>query len=943
MKYNIYKNADLVAFYESQTGDLKAADGTPIGLKGGDVLFGCLIEKYYVIAEPPKSALDIASKANRAEHTIQNQAKYLYDAFADESCPLHGISTFKQGRSAGKYIYCGLSSDFEVHAEGSNGSNALPPLVGQEVTDVPPKRTPFQNTDTPKLWSRAKSDKFVLLTGVGGAGKTTLLGHLENYLLTGQIGIVHRALLLKILASACRDFIADPVHEENDPGNVGMNNNYFLRYFYVEKLSDAKKRIFLLDGLNELFAACSDPASSTAAAQIIKELNLLVKSGAKVVITTRSAGDVKYFAQTPHVYRILPIENVTVTAADFSCPVTDAQIAAVKDLVSLPLYYVKFDEMKKGNKKFDGNDKYHLLLGFHKAAYTQAVAAPNPDRTLWCLMYFMIVPAIAKALEDRRKTSVTRGELNIVLETEFRKPYFMRAAETITTRTLGSVFPVQLGTPHSPDFYISRLADVEFIEYSDGAFSFTHQEWREYFAAFYTANFLTLGIRTEYNLPTAVQFLAADGAGLNKDSPDFTKRAREVFDRLDLEPATDSTSMLLQLERNIECMYMCYEYFDHFQLRDYTVRNDIFTKFFTDVFDNIYDYSLVLPRLSAQAQTGLSYVCSAMINKNRTLKDFAECRRYFEFAEKYTKSGSDKFARCMLKNQHAKALTFNAQFAEDNTAVSDWDDYLTVAELLNEGVKLLDENRIYNMSANNLGNILSCPTKLMLKYGYKRDVVKAAKVYYGSFADMTTGSVIRLGTERVFLVRQLVGLILKGYVRYDGQKFTAPDKAEYPDEKSLVFVDKLLSTVEYQHDDANFIDVLRGIYRIMRDHTNIAVTLFDMEKRNYLADIVCVLALGESGCKQYGVNYSAAQDNIRHMLTFFAERIATQKDSGAPDGYYLLLDAINIIEIFRYGKNIPDGYIRLGELLSTLDLTDCDQRKSEIITLCSTLPPLYCS
>lgn len=237
-------------------------------------------------------------------------------------------------------------------------------------------------------------------------------------------------------------------------------------------------------------------------------------------------------------------------------------------------------------------------------------------------------------------------------------------------------------------------------------------------------------------------------------------------------------------------MYTIYELYDHFMLHHYNAMYDKAIDFFN--YMKKISISAPLDRvINEDLCSRYARTLCALMECCRRKKDYDlvyEIKDFIDNALQINDSkrifGEEKITVCTVKNQYAKAKLIEAiELLKEKSSSKK----VQGEKQYKEAIDLLEENKSFNMSANLLGCIYATPIGVLRReLGLVPDEIKAAEVYESSIKAMTADEQLYQlkGTELIYTTRQLVNLMLKGYIIYDDKGWIINNERCFPEKKS---------------------------------------------------------------------------------------------------------------------------------------------------------------
>lgn len=765
-------------------------------------------------------------------------------------------------------------------------------------------------------WCEDRNKKSVLkeynalfLHGDGGIGKTHYLRKTWDYCNSHHTGKEIRFCSLSVLLQeAVSSPIPKEVHCKGDVSKAVYSpqhiTSYICRHCGVYRFEERKKYIFLLDGLNELISQNSS-ISYDYVQQILSEIRMLDMKNVFVFISSRDKKDFRILGGDVFRKRCTAVLS-EIMDCDFSgLPELSDEI---RTLLSRPLFYRLYQEYAEKKHFPDIQSKYELWNFFHRNACRQSCLNKNIRADEMLYLYYILLPAAAYWCACNRKEEISKFHF-IQLTDKIRNSLAIQERYHCIINHIEneSLVRSELQFNKLSTLYYDGLRNVgDFAVMSDDVIRFTHQDVREYFAAFYVVSYLSeiknpsipllLEMVPSFNLNSDIQGLIMKKYGFEKDKHG---QNAEAFGKLfgctkELIPSISIEDLHAQFRQNITHAYAAYTFADHFMLRISEARHKVIAPFcasllkYKDFFRNWKNI------LSRKEKDALTEVFTAMIQYYRIKMDYAVCRQYYEFAKEFLLDGADIYYVKMIEHQKAKAWISNSQSLYCNEAyVSLWDESLSAKTLFDEGMDKLQTCFPYNMSVNLLGNIYSKPVRWIEENQLiKRDVCEAFRIYRNFFEEMTNAQThlwLQNGTELIYTTREMLSLLLKFYVYIDDQnnictydpekKVTDLDSLQkMMPASTLAFVNSVLEKIIEQN--CAFMDWLRGMALLLSGKKEEANHMFENEAANYMTWII-----------RYMQGDEDQRAAIDAKLSEFSANVNQTADADLTDKKYLIMDA----------------------------------------------------
>lgn len=678
------------------------------------------------------------------------------------------------------------------------------------------------------LNSSKNKEKCKLIIGEGGIGKSNFMGLIKLSALANPLcGMVYSLNLPHMFLYSISHPVRSSQAEHNDAAESGGYVNgsyttYLAQYLKLDTMPDSKC-LFILDGLNELEDMITN-ANSSVAENIFTEIREICKCDLyQVIISTRlyDTAEKRLSGIDFSVYSPQPLD-IDISNDVFPEDTTDSEKERMSAMLRLPLFYLMYRELPdiddgKTKRKDTGRTEFELMLKFFMASYKQSAADKDgQDNFLKRSLYFFLMPLIAHKMHIRRKFVFTYGELSeLIEELNNGKSTFINKWVNYCAEEAGIEGELpQVETINNVKAIIKALKNSNIIisenaekyktdgenkkpdELSDIRFS--HQVWLDFLGAYYVLNYLKIQ-KTSYNnmenitgamisdtlmpvfnLPSRVQNYISKQTNIfrhinpQKNETDAEKKDREkkneeygkAFEELFEIGTLDKNLKARQIEYIMTRLYTAYEMYDFFMLHHYDAMEKLAGKFC---------YGIVIPHknqmLDLNESISLNYCksLSALMECERRNKNYEKVEEIYNLAmdsfdiKKYRSSmnGAKMITYRLLRHQYAKAKLFESRMTIESG------DRKKGKEQFKDAIDQLKMNTEFNLSANLLGCIYASPNSFIVKNTDRRqDLKEAIKTYHSAFTAMTSESLIPLtGIELLYVGRQYVNLMMKGYVR----------------------------------------------------------------------------------------------------------------------------------------------------------------------------------
>ena len=459
--------------------------------------------------------------------------------------------------------------------------------------------------------------------------------------------------------------------------NARMRNCYIFSYIYHQfgkAYNDEKRYLFLLDGFNELLERSSSQTHSLITT-ISREIALLgiCFYNISVVMTSR---------KVPELVDLTGFARCSLSAVrqkDIEACLNGSTVASdeIKRLLTYPLYLRFFSEYISSHPNANLTTKYELLERIHEKSYKQAAEHKNfTEFDLPKFVYYAYVPMLARKMELNRLDKAERSFANDLYKQLRRDSGF--TLRLINTAVDDSMVNLTLPESYEPvwDIITDRFV---FGDSQDGgkSFTFSHQDIREYFAAFAVINDLvsvgkaykdgTLMLcHPDFNFKAGVQELVSSAFGIQKDPAEgadpenFAAIFRDRKEKIVIE-GSDKEVVRNKIINEILMADTAYVLEKDFELfKSDSKHREALHRIVSPVVElcerNIDTVlGLDLPDEIVGRLTDI--VCSETQYYRNV--DLSKCRRFIECAQKLVPNTGSRKLR--VENQRAKALIKNSQ------------------------------------------------------------------------------------------------------------------------------------------------------------------------------------------------------------------------------------------------------------------------------------------
>lgn len=709
----------------------------------------------------------------------------------------------------------------------------------------------------------------LMIHGIGGLGKTTFLKNLLDAW-PGYMGKVFYCSLSVLLEEARTSPIMKQQHCGKDLSAAGcfgkVYSSYLFRHCGILSCDVAETYTFLLDGLNEL----TDRNNSQiydCIRQIFDEIAMLNAKNVFVIITTRSRKD----AALLHAFSTVRLATLSGVSEDAVAEI-GVQSEEAKKLFRLPLFYLMYQRLHKQHKAIP-ESRYGIWNMFHRNACEQEYTRKNNPADEALYIYYIFLPMFAHFMESNRTDFITRAQAIRLIDKVQNSAAMQEICQNIINRIEDSRTRTQLQFLKVSQILYHSFRNLEyFIIFQEDRITFQHQEIREYFAAFYVVWYLktirsaplTPEFTPNYNLKSDVQRLILNALGflptIPRNNPDTKelyleiqrkngKTYLELFGTTEpIRASTDIEEISSQICQNLYLAHSAKLFEYHFMLNLLESRHQILAPFCESLFRSksfLADHSTMFRTEERQM---MLEVYSSMMQDYRVHHDFGKCREIYDFCMEHLAGGCSPSYIRMLRHQRGKALLYNSQ--DLLTGVTPQSEYYpecekSPEEIFAEAIKVLESCMPYNLTANILAHLYASPVKWITdNHLLKRDVCKAFSIYLQAYRDMIDSGylLIRLGTEMIYTVKQMLGLLVKGYVRLSDhvpeESGVFPLNAAEESSETMRFTAEVLEHLTGQRYP--FMDWIRGVSELFQGNQEAAQQYFANEKDHFLTKIIAL-------------------------------------------------------------------------------------------------------
>lgn len=712
--------------------------------------------------------------------------------------------------------------------------------------------------------SKISGRKRLLIEAPGGQGKSLFLRKLQKALLNNSAYqyVVCFDLTDLLLHSEAELRRADTPQSERlrrilcQLKHMGIDIASFVSCA-AKKAKASGEVVLLLDGLNEIFSS-SDYKGTQA---ILNEIEYISRewNNSTILITTRQLQESFAFLTdfTPCTLSGTPQKEL-----DLFLRQNDHFSEAVKALASIPMYY---NALTRSNDREQVKTKYDVLKILYRKRYEQ-----SPKDADSFFAFFILAPFIAREIHDSNKNSISFNSILAVAKD--LKSKNLAALLQAARKECG--LPFLICEPNVDNACsillhngpLNRIADTdpEYRMDHKNEYKIFHDDIRDYLLAFSAVTALD-ALRDSLE-DGHFEFVQDIHVNLNlRDDP------MKLFrDRLGLSCAED-------IQRNLSRIYaVLYDVrispqailFAHtlFLISDYLdlgekaviPTHEILIRFTERIvrlvkqgnFNNCLkeDNQWIEEPQQLRCKLELSSIFSKHCEYFRKQGEFLKGLELADVAQKILpESDAVKHQKSKILLRMYEAHVKNSE--EYCLAALGFDTY---TDLFSEGKRLLEEAAAedFNLSINLAGMLYSTPPMYLLEDEATRvdfDWVKAFH-FYRSLIFTEKEKVVHTAKEICYTVRQAVGFLLKGYVRFnpDFDKYEGDDPGEDSivsgsrnslalDANTLALAKYLLQFVDGM--SSSFLNYYRGIIAYYDGDLPSVEKLFRSESNNILSSL----------------------------------------------------------------------------------------------------------
>lgn len=786
--------------------------------------------------------------------------------------------------------------------------------------------------------------KNIFIYGDGGFGKTELLKrfYISSVEKRQQAYKVNLSYLLLYSISnpinnihLCRDIVDNGGKLKDE-----IYTSYLFQLLKIEKFT--KGCYFFFDGLNELLDQKSNETAFVIF-QIVKEITQLCSNKHTfVIISSRNKSDSELIKNVDFTYITLSgINNPSMKNVAASYEPDEEKQKILYNLLTRPIFYNFYYNAYANNTanstyaiKSSNSKLYDLLFNCYLRYYEQTAGTTKniKDRSFYSFAYLFVLPYIAYIFEQSRQNEFYLSEFYDILDSvnrsdsDYRKFHIAYLNNIINCNSLGiNVSSVDIDT-NSLFSIIINTGFVKIITMGDEKFvSFEHQTIREFLCSMYVSEYLfflkkesarcakVFDIAPSFNLRSDVQELIKDITGINSKKT-VTSQVEKAFVDAFIVPSKIivTRNILKTIEKfRSSCFvfWVRFEMYDHFTLHFYDAyRQNI--ESFTDSVIEYFKGQNIEKSVDRNSRMFLIKALCGLIESLRRKGDFAKCHKIAEFVVNDLDLESFKgypgeayLTYASMKNQIGKFLIFES--LSDNNKNDD--------SGFKEALSILEDNKEFPLSAALIGGWYSTPVVPILKKGFKRDVVKAFDIYYSAYKNATRGFIYLGGTELIYIARQSLSLLMKGYVSVKKQDNSIVfDEVKMPSlitKDTLDFANQIFLNMNGQN--TSFMPWLRAVYDIYtkkisrgtysdlikeeENHMTIILRLSRIVNDNHFPSDKMIF--DENGSlSNYG---KYIEKKLWDTINFFLDSIGKTASVDDLEKFYLLYDAVWFVDLLE--------------------------------------------
>ena len=686
----------------------------------------------------------------------------------------------------------------EITADENN--NYFPQTIYSKKDENPIYSIP---KDTNSVFGELNNQKRIVIEGPGGQGKSLFLKKVHaNAINSKNYKYVFRFELTQLLLISDNEtyiFDTQPVPRIlSYISKMCENIKDVLSCVESNTNEESLKVLFLLDGLNELFAS-SDLRSVSA---IIRELEHITEQwfNTTIIITTRPSEEGCQFLKN---YTTCYLSGTPSKKIEQFVNYNSHLSEDIKTLVKIPMYYNMLTKLNNTEKL---KTKYDLLFRIYLERYNQSSKTGDSF-----FAFFILAPLIAREMHDHPQNSISEARVREIAE-ELKGHNYNLLIETIKKECdiQYTVFAPNIDNAcsillHDGPIKYELYENTSLLVDKDGEYQIFHDEVRDFLLSFSAL----MSLKTIRNAVKDNNFNGIKDVYVNlnlTDAPsDLIKLQLEISYKENLLEIFQKQYSLLDKAVISPCsilyahtLFLISEYLDlgisaveptHITLINFTKRVIRLIK--QGNFEN-YLKCINIP-ISENQKNRCKIAVTEIISKH--CEYYRRNERYDEDLEMIEIAKSICPDNDAIRNQEGKLLLKMYQSHMKNPKSKDYDliklgvkDY---TELFSKGKAILEQaaNNDFCLSVNLSSMIYSVPAPFLFEdktICTSFDFVKAFNFCRSLiFTDKRTNYTAK---EISYAIRQAVGLLLKGYVKFN------PDFEEYeygdPGPNSIILGDK---------------------------------------------------------------------------------------------------------------------------------------------------------
>ena len=643
----------------------------------------------------------------------------------------------------------------------------------------------------------------ILIVAPGGQGKSLFLRKLEEKALENKQNEKHYEHVIRIELTDLFSLSNDEIIANSKEGHIlghlirheATNEEYKLLLKKKEQISDKEapgRILLLLDGLNEL-SASSDFKKVNA---ILDELEYINKNwtNTTIVMTTRPAKDNKRTLDGYCNCKLSGTPQEKVTALLSSNEDISEEI---KTLAEIPMYYNILAKLKNTEKV---KTKYDLLFQIYLERYNQS---PKDGDSFFA--FFVLAPYIAQEIHDNPKNKITLAAAKTIVEKLEKTNYELLLQIALNECGFGDLlYEPNLSNACSilfhngPIKYVINENHSPFV-FSNDEYKIFHDDIRDFLLAF--SAIITIKVMRASLEDGQFEFIKDIYLNLNlKDEPtELIKSKLMISTGKDIEQnLSDLYSVLYEVPISPQSIIFAHTLF---LISDYLNLGEVAVE---PTHKILIGFTERIVRLVKQ-NNFLS--CLANNNDNFGHDDQQRCVNamldiiskhceYYRRNEMFIEGIElANIAECIqsdndaITNQKGKLLLLMYQSHVRDTKDYDlaklgFDNY---TELYFESRRILDEavKHDFNLSVNLVAMLYSVPAPFLFEDKSNQTVFEFVKAFDLCRSLIFTNQKKNYTAKEIcYTVRQAVGLLIKGYVKFN------PDFEKYekgnPGENSVI-------------------------------------------------------------------------------------------------------------------------------------------------------------